>query len=63
MAKKNKRQQTCIRLSPVCSWWVLLWTVIAVKMVNSPLCLGIRGNLGDQLSSCRICVHTAVGQP
>jgi hypothetical protein len=37
-------------LCPVCSRWILLWTVIGVKVVILHMALGVRALLGSALS-------------
>jgi hypothetical protein len=47
---------------PESSWQILLWTVIGMKVVISPLSLEVRTLLGDQLSPSSICMWRSVGQ-
>ena len=47
----------------MCSWLVLLWTVIGEKVAISPLSPGVRALLGDQLSLGMICLQKPVEQP
>ena len=42
---------------------VPLWTVFGMKVVISPVALGVRALLGGQLFPGRICMWRAVGQP
>jgi hypothetical protein len=48
-------------LCPVCSRWVPFWRVIGEKVVISPVGLGVRALLGDQLSPGGIWVQKTVG--
>jgi hypothetical protein len=50
-------------LCPVHSWLVPLWTVIGVKVVASPLSLGVTALLEDLLFPGGICVWRTVQQP
>ena len=42
---------------PVCFWMILLWTVFGKNVAISPLSLGVRALLRNQLSARRICVQ------